>query len=93
MSRANKRDRFRRTCRYVTRYSTLCQRRRHQRIGVPVAHAVFVLEEFDQLHVLGRQALADEGLPFGNRAAVGLLDRGEVGGGALYLAVGHVRFA
>jgi len=52
---------------------------RHDGVGVPVPHAVLALEHGDQLHVLGRVALAHQLLPRRDGPAVRLLDGRKVG--------------
>ena len=46
-----------------------------QGVGVAVAHAVILLEPFDELHLLGRWARPDGLLPLGDRPPELLLDR------------------
>ena len=67
----------------------LRQNMRHNRIGMPVPHAMLVLQHGHQIRVPGRQARADDGLPMLDRATIFRLDGGKIGGGTFDGVVIH----
>ena len=54
----------------------LGQHVRDEGVGAAMARIVLLLQPAHQLHVPGRRAGAEQRLPFGDRAAIFLLDRG-----------------
>lgn len=67
----------------------LGQRMSNESVGVPVPHAMLVLQPGDMLHMLGRRASSQQSLPFADRTPVLLLDEGKVGGGSLDCMIVH----
>ena len=59
-------------------------------VGMSMAHPMIVLEHGNQLHMSGRIAASNQGLPMGDGVTILLLDRGEVGGRAFERGDGHV---